>query len=268
MLVIKIGGGEKINIENIAKDLASHLPGGRLNCVLIHGGNFYLDNYSKKLGAEKKFLESPNGLKSRYTTPEIIELMYLTYCGLANKKIVEALQKKGINAVGLSGIDGKLIIGKKHESLLVVEEGKKKIIKDDLTGSVKEINLQLLKNLLKLNLVPVITPPVLTDEGEVINVDGDKITAKIATELKAKTVIFLIEEEGILKDLKDESSTIKAISKEDLEDIKAQVSGRMKRKIAECIKLLDKGVEKIIIADGRVKNPITSALNGGGTHVA
>jgi len=263
MIVIKIGGGKNISIENIAEDLAQF----KEEFILVHGGNFYLDDLSKKLGIEKKMLESPTGIKSRYTTKEVIDLIYLTYAGLANKKIVEALQKKGVNSIGLSGIDGKLIVGKKHESLLAIEEGKKKIIKDDLTGSIEKINLVLLKNLLKLSLVPVITPPVLTDKGEVINVDGDKVTARIATEFKAKTVVFLIEAKGILKDLKNENSMIKSVTKENLGDIKSQVEGRMKRKIAECIKLLNEGIEKIIIADGRIKNPISSALKGGGTHV-
>lgn len=264
MIVIKIGGGEKINIENIAKDLVNLKKD---NVIIVHGGNFYLDYYSKKLGIGKHYLESPTGLKSRHTTPKVIDLMYLTYAGLANKKIVASLQKYAINAIGLSGLDGKLITGKKHDSLLVIENGKKKIIKDDLTGSVKEINLELLKALLELNLVPVITPPVLSEGGEVINVDGDKITVKIAVGFKAKVVIFLIEAEGILKDLKAENSIIKEVTKENLQDIKLQVSGRMKRKIAECIKLLDEGVEKIIISDGRIKNPLTNALKGGGTHV-
>jgi len=263
MLVIKIGGGENINIENIAEDLAQIKD----EFILVHGGNFYLDDLSKKLGIEKKMLESPTGVKSRYTNKEVIELMYLTYAGLANKKIVEVLQKNGVNAIGLSGIDGKLITGKKHQSLMVIEDGKKKIIRDDLTGSIKGINLDLVKNLLKLNLVPVITPPVLTEDGEVINVDGDKITAKIATDFKAETVVFLIEAAGILKDLQDKNSIVKTVTKENLEEIRSQVTGRMKRKIAECIKLLDEGIGKIIIADGRVQNPISSALKGGGTHV-
>lgn len=263
MLIIKIGGGENINIENIAEDLAQV----KEEFIIVHGGNFYLDDLSKKLGFEKKMLESPTGIKSRYTSREIIELIYLTYAGLANKKIVESLQKNGINAIGLSGIDGKLIIGKKHDSLLTVENGKKFIVKDDLTGSVEKINIELINNLLKLKLVPVITPPVITDNGQVINVDGDKVAAHIAKDMKAHTLIFFIEAAGVLGDLQNEKSLIKKITEKELEDLILQVSGRMKRKLMEITKLLKFGTKKIIVADGRIKNPVTNALNGGGTHV-
>lgn len=263
MIVIKIGGGKSINIENIASDLASLSEVG----VVVHGGNYYLDEYSKKLGIEKKMLTSPTGLVSRYTDKEVIELMYLTYAGLANKKIVEVIQKSGLNAIGLSGIDGKLVIGKKHPSLLTVENGKKKVIKDDLTGSVQSINTDFLKYLLSQDMIPVITPPVITADGEVINVDGDKVATKIAMDLKAKLLIFLIEAPGLLTDFKDKDSVITKVNQANLEKLLPRVSGRMKRKLLECIKLLDLGVEKIIIADGTIKLPITNALKGGGTHV-
>lgn len=263
MIVLKIGGGKSINIENIALDLASQTEVG----VVVHGGNYCLDEYGKQLGIEKKLLISPAGLTSRYTDKEVIELMYLTYAGLINKKIVEAMQKSGVNAIGLSGIDGKLIIGRKHPALLTVENGKKKIVKDDLTGSVQDINAGLLKVLMGNGMIPVVTPPVITSEGEVINVDGDKIASKIAAALKAKLLIFLIEAPGVLMDLDDKNSLISSINKADLEQLVEVVSGRMKRKLLECIKLLDLGIEKIIITDGRVEKPISNALKGAGTHV-
>jgi acetylglutamate/LysW-gamma-L-alpha-aminoadipate kinase len=193
--------------------------------------------------------------------------MYLTYAGLANKKIVEVMQKAGLNAVGLSGIDGKLIIGKKHPALLAVVDGKKKVIKDDLTGSVEGINTDFLKHLLSKDMVPVITPPIITTDGEVINADGDKVAAKVAADLKAKLLIFLIEAPGLLTDFQDKNSAISEVNKSNLEKLLPLISGRMKRKLLECIKLLDSGIEKIIIADGTIKLPITNALKGGGTHV-
>lgn len=263
MIVIKIGGGKSINIENITSDPVFK----KEVCVLVHGGNYYLDEYGEKLGYQKKLLTSPTGLSSRYTTKEVIELMYLTYAGLMNKRIVEALQKANFNAVGLSGIDGRLIIGKKHSALVTVENGNKRVIKDDLTGSVQSINVDLINSLIKAGTILVITPPVITDKGEVINVDGDKIAAKIAVSLKTKLLIFLIEAPGILTDLNDDKSVISKVSKDNLEQLLPIVSGRMKRKLLECINLLDTGIEKIIIADGRVKKPITNALKGVGTYV-
>src|SRR4051812_24690305 len=112
MIIIKIGGGKNINTQNIAADIKN--TNGQV--VIVHGGNFYLDDIGQKLGYNKKMLTLPNGITSRYTTKEVIDLMYLTYAGLMNKKIVESLQKVGVNAIGLSGIDGKLIRGKKHQA--------------------------------------------------------------------------------------------------------------------------------------------------------
>jgi len=263
MIVIKIGGGKSINIEAIAADLATH----KQKVVLVHGANYYMDLYGEKLSIEKKILHSPTGLSSRYTNKETIELMYITYAGFMNKKIVEALLTSGINAIGLSGIDARLIVGKKHASLITVEDGLKKVIKDDLTGNVESINIDLLQYFLSQGITPVITPPVITDSNEVINVDGDKIASKIATDLDAKILIFLIEAPGILTDINDDKSIISNVNKENLEKILEIVSGRIKRKIIECIKLLDTGIEKIIIADGRIDHPISNALKGGGTHV-
>lgn len=263
MIVIKIGGGKSVNIDLAASDLSSITE----KAILVHGGNYVMDYYGEKLGIEKKFLHSPTGLSSRYTTKETIELMYMTYAGLMNKKIVEALQKNGVNAFGISGVDGRLLVGKKHPALLTIENGVKKVVRDDLTGNIESVDTDLLNSFLEKNITPVITPPVFTKDGEVINVDGDKIAAKIALSLKANVLVFLIEAPGILKDINDGESLITTVTKENLDQILSIAQGRMKRKILECIKLIDSGIEKIIIADGRIKNPVSKALEGGGTHV-
>lgn len=264
MIVIKIGGGKDINLESISADIASIKD----SLIIVHGGNYYLDKYSNNLGIEKKMLTLPSGLKSRYTTSETIDLMYLTYSGLMNKKIVAGLQKHNVNAIGLSGIDGKLIIGKRHPALISQEGDRKIVVRDDLTGSIESINIELLNSFLEKGFTPVITPPVITNDGEVINVDGDKIASKVAIDMGSDTLIFLIEAAGIMKDLNDPESLITEVRKENLEEILETVEGRMKRKIIECRKLLEQGIGKIIISDGRVENPITNALNGGGTHLS
>ncbi|HSW48284.1 MAG TPA: [LysW]-aminoadipate kinase [Candidatus Saccharimonadales bacterium] len=264
MIVIKIGGGKEINLNSISLDVSTLKD----KLIIVHGGNYYLDKYSRDLGIEKKMLNLPSGLQSRYTTEATIDLMYMTYAGLANKKIVSGLIKHNINAIGLSGIDGKLIIGKRHPALISQEGDKKIVVKDDLTGSIESVNLELLNSLLESGLTPVITPPVITPDGEVINVDGDKIAAKIAIELKAKTLIFLIEAAGIMTDLDDPGSLIKEVTRANLEQLLAVVKGRMKRKLMECIKLIDLGIERIIISDGRVESPISSALGGAGTQIS
>lgn len=263
MTIFKIGGGQKINLNYIVEDLKNLKD----PFIIVHGGNYYLDYYSQKLNIEKKMLTSPTGLTSRYTTKETIELMYMTYAGLMNKKIVESFRKSGLNAIGLSGLDARLITGKKHPSLLIIENGKKKVVSDDLTGSVQEINTGFLKYLLSQKMIPVITPPVMTTDNEVINVDGDKIASKIALSLKAETLMFLIEATGLLADFQNKNSLLTRINKKEIEKLLPTLTGRVKRKVMECAKLLDSGIEKIIISDGTIENPVTNALKGGGTHV-
>src|SRR3989344_6165587 len=107
MLLIKIGGGKNINLDQLTSDIAS--LGQKM--ILVHGGNYLMDELGKKLGYKKELLTSPTGLQSRHTTNEVIDLILMSYAGLINKKIVSGLQKKGVNALGLSGLDGKLIMG-------------------------------------------------------------------------------------------------------------------------------------------------------------
>lgn len=256
MIVIKIGGGKTINLETIIDDLKTI----KEPFVIVHGGNYMLDKLLKQFGIDKKYYTSPNGQISRATDKHIIDYMYMSYAGLVNKTIVAACQKNGINAIGLSGVDGRLLEGKKHPAFIAVEQDKKKVIRDDLTGTVEKVNTKLLELLLANGLIPVITPPTITPEGEVINTDGDKIAVKIAAELKAKDLLFLIETAGLLTDFPDESSLVMKIKKSEVETYLPSAVGRMKKKLLMSKWALEHGVESVVIADGRGENPITNAL--------
>ncbi|HVA96243.1 MAG TPA: [LysW]-aminoadipate kinase [Candidatus Acidoferrales bacterium] len=257
MIIIKIGGGQTIDLDNIIIDLKEL----KEPYIIVHGGNYVFDNLIKELGIKKKLLTSVDGQTSRYTDQEMIDTMLMSYAGYMNKTIVTKCQQSGINAVGLTGLDGKLVRGKKHKAILTVEHGKKKVIRDDMTGTVEEINVNLLKTLIKNSYVPVITPPVLSFENEIINVDGDKIALYIARELKADTLLFLIEAEGMLKDVNDSKSVIPIIKKTEIEEYLMYAKGRMKKKLLVSKWALENKIERIIISDGRTNQPITNALH-------
>ena len=266
MIIIKIGGGQAIreNLDNILKDFAQ-LSGEKL---IVHGANHEMKEISQKLGKEQRIVTSPSGYTSRYTDRETLEIFMMVYAGVANKRIVEKLQQFGVNAVGISGVDGKLLQGKRKPSVRIVEEGRTKILHDDYTGKVERANTQLLRLLLDNGYVPVICPPVLSYENEAINVDNDRIIAVLAEALAPDTIINLFEAPGLLRDHTDEKSLITHIYAASLDDAMDYAEGRMKKKILGTRETLAAGAKKIIFADGRTKTPIANALAGKGTTIA
>ncbi|MEW6655173.1 MAG: acetylglutamate kinase, partial [Bacteroidota bacterium] len=138
MFVIKIGGGKEINLKGIISDLAA------LNekFIIVHGANALRDELAVKLNLQKKTVTSLSGYDSVLSNEETIDLMMMAYAGLKNKRIVELCQQNGINAVGLSGLDGKIIQGKRNSGIKVREGGKTLLLRD-FSGKPKAINKQL-----------------------------------------------------------------------------------------------------------------------------
>ncbi len=261
MIVVKVGGASEINYDHVLQDIVNYK-----DVVLIHGGSDELNNISLKLGKPPLIITSESGHVSRRTDKETLEIFNMVYCGKMNKMIVEKLQKLGINAIGLSGIDGKLMIGKR-KNITIVENGKKKILRDDYTGKVEYVNVDLLKLLISNGYLPVLTPPALSYEQEAINVDGDRASAVIASSLNADVLIILSNIPGLLMNVNDESSLIKEITKEDSEKAMLFAQGRMKKKVLGAFEALENGVDKVIFSDARIEEPITKALQGWGTVI-
>jgi acetylglutamate/LysW-gamma-L-alpha-aminoadipate kinase len=263
MIVVKIGGGKGTDYDEILRDIA-----GRKDVVIVHGGNYETSVISEKLGKPPRMVTSVSGHESRYTDRETLEIFEMVYCGKINKMIVEKLQKLGVNAVGLSGIDGRLFEGRRKESVKIIENGKRKILHDDFTGKAENVNSGLIIDLIEKGYMPVLTPPAISYEGDAINVDGDRIAALVAGSLKAETLVILSNVPGLLKDMNDEKSVIRKIDKSDIGRFAEYAKGRMKRKVLGAAEALDSGVGRVIIADGRVKSPVTYALAGNGTVIA
>ena len=213
MIVIKIGGGEGIDIENVLEDIINYK-----DYILVHGGSHELNQVSEKLGKPPRFVKSVSGYTSRYTDRETLGMFEMIYAGKINTEIVEKLQSLGVNAIGLTGLDGRLLEGKRKKVIKIIDNGKKKILRDDFTGKVENVNLSLLKILLKKGYVPVVTPLAISYEHEAINVDGDRAAAAIAVALKAETLLILSNVPGLLKDVDDPNSLIKKIPKEKIDE--------------------------------------------------
>ena len=262
MLLIKIGGGKDLNLVGIVKDLAS------LNekFIVVHGANALRDELAQKLNIQKKVVTSLSGYDSVFSDENTIDLAMMAYAGLKNKRIVELFQQHGVNAVGLSGIDGKVIQGKRNSGIKVREGGKTLLLRD-FSGKPKAINKQLLDLLLDNGYTPVLSVPLIDENNFAINSENDDIITLLQNEFKADKIISLIEAPGFLLDKNDPSSLVSNISKAELEEMEQKVEGRMKRKILALRKLFESGDTTVILSDGRTENPIKDALDGKGTTI-
>ena len=262
MLLIKIGGGESINLEAIIDDLAKQ----EQPFIIVHGANVLRDQLAKKMGMEKTILTSASGYSSVFSDQDAIDVIMMSYAGLRNKRIVELCQQRNINAVGLTGLDGRLVQGERNKGIRVRENGKT-LIKRDFSGKPRSINSELLQLLLDNGYCPVLTIPIVDENGFAINSENDDIITQLASALEIETVIQLIEAPGFLHDAEDESSLVERMSVSELNTREAQVEGRIKRKLLALTRLCDGGKTRVIITDGRGNHPIEDALNGKGTHI-
>ena len=257
MITIKIGGSVVDNLHpstilDIKKIAESE------GIVIVHGGGKEVTKVCEQLGKEPKFVTSPSGIKSRYTDKETAEIFTMVMAGRINKAIVQMLQKNGINAVGLSGVDGKIIQAERKKKLLIVnEKGRKQAIDGGYTGKIKEINSKLIKSLLNQGFTPVISPIAISEESEFLNVDGDRAAANVAGKIGADKVLFITNVDGLLMDEKLVTNLTLAEAKE----IRPKIGPGMEKKILASTEALDMGVKEALIANGQKENPISSAIS-------
>ena len=166
MLVVKVGGGEGIPIDAVCQDVRDLTQQGE-RLILVHGASHETNVLSEALGKPPRFVTSVSGMQSRYTDRETLMLFCMAYVGKLNKLFVERLQQLGVNAVGLCGADGRSMEGTRKAAIKVVEDGKRRVLRDDFTGRVERVNTGLLTLLLDNGYTPVLCPPALSYESEI-----------------------------------------------------------------------------------------------------
>lgn len=262
MIIVKIGGGKEINFEGIVRDLSTI----KERFILVHGANAIRDSIAAKMGYPTKTVTSVSGYTSVLSDENAIDAIMMGYAGIQNKRLVEICQRHGVNAVGLSGIDGRLVQGARNKGIRV-RQNEKTIMMRDFSGKPKTINRELITLLLDHGYVPVICVPIMDENNFAINSENDDIVSVLQETLEAETVIQLIEAPGFMGNINDPTSLVKQISKAELEAREAQVEGRMKRKMLALRKLMENGAGQVIISDGRVEHPVQDALGGKGTLI-
>ncbi|BDQ30418.1 acetylaminoadipate kinase [Nitrosopumilus zosterae] len=256
MITIKIGGSVVDNLHpSTISDIKKVAESEGL--ILVHGGGKEVTKVCEELGKEPKFVTSPSGIKSRYTDKETAEIFTMVMSGRINKTIVQMLQKNGINAIGLSGVDAKIIQADRKKKLLIVnEKGRKQAIDGGYTGKITDINSNFIKLLLEQGLTPVISPIAISEESEFLNVDGDRAAAYIAGKVGCDKVLFITNVDGLLMDDK----LVPKLTLAEAKEIRPKIGPGMEKKILASTEALDMGVKKALIANGQKENPISSAI--------
>jgi acetylglutamate/LysW-gamma-L-alpha-aminoadipate kinase len=268
MIVIKVGGGEGIDLDLVCDDVARLVNGGQ-RLVLVHGGSHLTNQVATALDHPPQFITSPSGYTSRLTDRRTLEIFEMVYCGQINKGIVERLQARGVNALGLSGLDGGLWRGPRKRAVRAVfGDDRVRVVRNNFTGRVETVNVTLLRRLLQDGYLPVLTPPALSDGGEAINVDGDRAAAATAVALSANDLLILSNVPGLLRNVDDEASLIPHVTPAELDDVtRAHAQGRMRIKLLAAAEALDGGVGRVVLGDARRDRPATRALQGRGTVI-
>ena len=254
MIVLKLGGSIlQGDISAFLEDLGS-LP--EEGFILVHGGSDVMDEVAARMGEPQKFIRSPSGFRSRYTDKRTIEIFQMVVAGRVNKDLVARLQSHGVNALGLSGMDGSLITAKRKTKIKSIEDSVVKTITGDYSGIIRRVNAKLLKDLLSMGYVPVVAPLAMGYEHEPLNIDGDRLAASIAGAVGAEKLIFFTDVPGYLS----QGELVAQIKGALIEETMKKAEGGMKKKLLAAKEALELGVREAVIASILREKPVTHAL--------
>ena len=262
MIVVKLGGSIRDPLL-VLREIAAM----RESVVLVHGASRELNELATRLGSPPRVVASPSGDTSRYTDSATMDLFLMAYAGKVNKRIVERLRGLGANAVGLTGLDGGMVSGRRRSDIRVSENGRTVVLHDNHVGSIERVDPTLPQTLLSLGYLPVLAPPIAAEDGTAINVDGDRLAAEIAVAMRARHLVILSDTPGLLRDATDRSTVIGPISLDEIDDVTERLGGRARTKLRAARRAFDCGVS-VVIADGTQADPVRAALAGAGTRLA
>jgi acetylglutamate/LysW-gamma-L-alpha-aminoadipate kinase len=269
-LVVKIGGAEAVDPEGVVGDIA-HLVANGVRVVVVHGGSTAVDETLDAMGIEPEYVETPSGVSGRFTDEETMEAFTMAMAGSVNTDLVTKLQNAGVDAVGLSGVDGGLLTGPRKSAVRIVEDGRKKIRRGDHSGKIESVDTDLLDSLSAGGYVPVVTVPMLgEDDGELlpVNADADRAAAAVAGALDAPLVL-LTDVAGVYADPDDPETLLSSVETvAEFDTLESAAEGFMSKKVLAVGEALESGSPAAVVADATLRDPILAALDGGGTHVA
>jgi acetylglutamate/LysW-gamma-L-alpha-aminoadipate kinase len=265
-VVVKVGGARAVDPAGAVQDVAHLVANGR-DVVVVHGGSTAVDDTLEELGEDPTYVETPSGVVGRFTDERTMEVFSMVMPGKLNTDLVTTLRGAGVDALGLSGVDGGLLTGPRKSAVRVVEDGKKKIKRGDHSGKITDVNADLLETLTGDGYVPVVTVPMLADDGVAVNADADRAAAAVAGALGAELVV-LTDVAGVYEDPDDEATLVDRVeTPAEFAALESAAEGFMTKKVMAAKEALTGGASKVIVASANVNDPVVEALRGGGTHV-
>ena len=239
IIVVKYGGNAMINEDlkdSVMRDIVL-LSLMDIRVVLVHGGGPEITDMLSRVGKKTEFV---NGL--RVTDKETVDIVQMVLAGKINKNLVNLLSVQGGKAIGLSGIDGQMIVAQAKDEAL------------GYVGEITEVNTQIVTDMLDKGYIPVISTVACDKEGNTYNINADTAAAKIAGALGAECLISMTDIAGLLRDKDDPSTLIPKVYVSDAPKLirDGVISGGMIPKINCCIESIRRGVEKVFILDGRI----------------
>jgi len=262
--VVKVGGS--LEVER-AGPLIAELAGFEGPLVIVHGAHLQLDRLAFELGHPPRMVESARGEVTRYTDHRTMDHFLMAYCGLVNKRLVEALRRHGADAVGLSALDGGIATGRRRPDLRIVEAGRPRVLHGNHAGAIERLDPSLLRLLLDNGRLPVLCPPAISDQGEAINVDGDRLAAEVAVAVGAHRLVILMNMPGLLRDPADPATLVSRLGGHQIESHLPLAGGRARVKLLAAQRALEGGVGAVLLGDGRGETPLRRALEGAGTWI-
>src|SRR5947209_2286898 len=262
-LVVKIGGASGVATTSLVQEIAASIADGQ-RIVLVHGGSDLTNTLSERLGHPVRMITSPSGMVSRYTDSETLRIYTMAVAGQINTDLVAQLQQQGVNALGLSGVDGRLLLARRKAVVRsVTPEGRTQVLRDDYTGQLEQVNAALLSQLLNVGYTPVIAPLALSYDSERLNVDGDRVAAAVAVALHADTLVLLTNVPGLLADPQDATTLIRTVAAENLSDYMEYAKGRMRKKLLGVQEALAGNVSEVYIGS----HSLQAVLDEAGTSI-
>ena len=279
--VDKIGGARAVNPEGALADVAALVDGGE-DVVVVHGGSTAVDETLDELGEESEYVETPGGVVGRFTDERTMEVFEMVLPGKLNTDLTAGLRNEGVDALGLSGVDGGLLTGPRKSAVRVLEDGRKKIRRGDHSGKIESVDAELLDVLFDAGRTPVVTVPMLGVDGATsiadavanddaalvpVNADADRAAAAVAGALGADLVV-LTDVSGVYADPEDESTRIESVATADeWGDLESAAEGFMTKKVMAAREALEGGAASVAVASANAAAPVTSALDGDATTI-
>ncbi|MEM0129074.1 MAG: [LysW]-aminoadipate kinase [Thermoplasmata archaeon] len=263
-VVVKVGGAPGNEIGGLLDELAQDPS----RYVLVHGGSDEVDRLAAALGTPSRYYTAPSGVVSRYTDEARMEVVIRALAGTVQTRLVRELAARGTRAVGLSGVDGGLVLARRKTGARAVENGRVVRLADDRSGSIESVRPDLVERLRGGGYLPVVGPPAITAEGEIVNVDADRVAAAVAAALRAEALVLLTNVGGLRRDPEDPASLVARIDGTNREEALGWAQGRMHKKLRAALEARAAGVPTVVVAASKGERPVARALGGEGTVIA